>query len=122
MTKTELIDRVAAKTQKAKHEVEEAVESVLATISDALANGEKVDLRGFGSFRISDKAERQGRNPRTGESMTIAARRVAAFKPGKELADHVAAARAGTERNATGDAPSAVPGDGPEKLHGDKNS
>ena len=62
-----------------------AFDAVLASITEALVKGEKVDLRGFGSFQVSGKKERQGRNPRTGEAMTIAARNVAVFKPSKEL-------------------------------------
>ena len=54
-------------------------------IAEALRSNERVDLRGFGSFAVKDKKERQGRNPRTGEMITIAAKRNASFKPGKEL-------------------------------------
>src|SRR5215204_577707 len=86
MTKANLIDHVAEATKGTKKETEQVIDAVLASITEALVKGEKVDLRGFGSFQVSGKKERQGRNPRTGETMTIAARNVAVFKPSKELA------------------------------------
>jgi nucleoid DNA-binding protein len=89
MNRTDFIDQIAARTQRSRTEVEDVINAALAVIADALANGDKVDLRGFGSFQVSGKNERQGRNPRTGESLTIAAKRVAVFKPSKELAERV---------------------------------
>lgn len=89
VTKNELVDHIANQTQGTKKEAEQAVESVLGAISEALERGEKVDLRGFGSFQVNAKSERPGRNPRTGETMTIAARNVAVFKPSKELTARV---------------------------------
>ena len=89
MTKTNLIDQIAESAGRSKPEAEQIVEAVLSRIAAALANGEKVDLRGFGSFQVSAKKERQGRNPKTGEALTIAAKKVAVFKPGKELAERV---------------------------------
>lgn len=89
MTKSNLIDQVVETTQTSRKDTEQIVEAVLDRISEALARGEKVDLRGFGSFQASHKKERQGRNPQTGETMTIAAKTVAVFKPGKELAERV---------------------------------
>jgi DNA-binding protein HU-beta len=90
MTKQQLIEQVAAKTELKKSEAEVAVDSVLALITRALRANERVDLRGFGSFVVKDRKERQGRNPRTGETITIAAKRDASFKPGKELTDRLA--------------------------------
>jgi nucleoid DNA-binding protein len=90
MTKQQLIERVAAKTALKKSEAEVAVDSVLALIAEALRENERVDLRGFGSFVVEGRKERHGRNPRTGESITIAAKRDASFKPGKELTDKLA--------------------------------
>ena len=90
MTKQQLIEQVAAKTELKKSEAEVAVDSVLALIAEALRANERVDLRGFGSFVVKDRKERQGRNPRTGETITIAAKRDASFKPGKELTDKLA--------------------------------
>jgi nucleoid DNA-binding protein len=122
MTKTDLIQRIAENTQRTKKEAEEAIEGVLATIAETLSNGEKVDLRGFGSFQVSEKGERQGRNPRTGEAMTIAARKVAVFKPSKELAERVngKSAAAGESKAAQDDMPEAEPSSGSTKVHGDK--
>jgi nucleoid DNA-binding protein len=85
MTKPQLIEAVAAKTGREKPEVEAVLESVLGTIAEALQANQRVDLRGFGSFVVKQKKERQGRNPRTGETITIAAKRDAGFKAGKEL-------------------------------------
>jgi DNA-binding protein HU-beta len=90
MTKQQLIDKVAAKTELGKAEVAVAVDSILDLIADALRSNERVDLRGFGSFVVKERKERQGRNPRTGETITIAAKRDASFKPGKELTDKLA--------------------------------
>jgi|ERR1017187_5666567 DNA-binding protein HU-beta len=89
MTRNNLIDQLAESTQRSKKEAEQVLDAVLTHIAEALGNGEKVDLRGFGTFQVSEKKERQGRNPRTGEPLTIAAKRVAGFKPGKELAERV---------------------------------
>jgi nucleoid DNA-binding protein len=90
MTKQQLIEKVAAKTELKKSEVEVAVDSVLAMIAEALQANERVDLRGFGSFVVKERKERQGRNPRTGEAIIIAAKRGASFKPSKELTEKLA--------------------------------
>ena len=90
MTKQQLIEKVAAKTELKKTEVEVAVDAALALIAEALRANERVDLRGFGSFAVKERKERQGRNPRTGETITIAAKRDASFKPGKELTEKLA--------------------------------
>src|ERR1017187_6026488 len=90
MTKQQWIEKVAAKSELKKTEDEAAVESVLAMIAEALQATKRVDLRGFGSFVVKDRKERQGRNPRTGETITIAAKRDASFKPGKELTEKLA--------------------------------
>src|SRR5580692_11577690 len=87
MTKQQLIEKVAAKTELSKAHVEVALESLLDLITEALGSNERVDLRGFGSFVVKDKKERQGRNPRTGEAITIPAKRDAGFKAGKELSE-----------------------------------
>jgi len=89
MTKNNLIDQVAEATEFSKKDTERILEAVLGQIAAALGKGEKVDLRGFGSFQANQKKERQGRNPQTGETITIAAKTVAVFKPGKELAELV---------------------------------
>jgi nucleoid DNA-binding protein len=98
--------------------------ALIAAVGEALDRGEKVDLRGFGSFQVSRKKERQGRNPRTGETITILAKKVVAFKPSKELADRVNAIEGRTgeagQRPAGNTVPLAEPSPGPAKLHGDK--
>ncbi len=85
MTKQQLIEAVAAKTSHGKTEVESVLDAVLDTIAERRHGSERIDLRGFGSFVVKDKKARQGRNPRTGETITIAAKRDASFKPAKEL-------------------------------------
>jgi nucleoid DNA-binding protein len=90
MTKQQLIDKVAAKTELGKPQVEAAVDSVLEVVAEALRSNERVDLRGFGSFVVRDRKERQGRNPRTGETITIAAKREPGFRPSKELTEKLA--------------------------------
>jgi nucleoid DNA-binding protein len=90
MTKQQLIERVAAKTELGKADVEVAVDSVLELITEKLRSNERVDLRGFGSFVVKDRKKRQGRNPRTGETITIAAKRGASFRPSKELTETLA--------------------------------
>jgi DNA-binding protein HU-beta len=72
MTKQQSIERVAAKTELVKADVEVAVDSILEPITEKLRSNERVDLRGLGSLIVKDKKERQGRNPRTGETITIA--------------------------------------------------
>ena len=90
MTKTELISVVAEKTGFSKKDADKAVAAVLDSISEALAGGEKIQLGGFGTFEVRDRAAREGKNPATGEKITIAATKVPAFKAGKALKDAVA--------------------------------
>jgi integration host factor subunit beta len=85
MTKAELVDAVAKKSELSKKDAEVIVQAVLDSIIDSLQTGEKVELRGFGSFRLRERASRQGRNPKTGEKVHVPAKRVPYFKPGKEL-------------------------------------
>ncbi len=89
MTKPQLIDVVSVKTGREKAEVEMVLESLFEAIAEALQANQRVDLRGFGSFVVKQKKERQGRNPRTGEAITIAAKRDASFKAGKELSERL---------------------------------
>ena len=90
MNKTELIAAVAEKASISKKESEVVINAALDTIIDSLKNDEKVQLVGFGSFETKHRAERTGRNPKTKESITIAASKVPVFKPGKALKDIVA--------------------------------
>ncbi len=89
MNKTEFINAVAAKEGIEKKCAEKAVNAVFATIADQLAKGEKIQLVGFGTFEVRERAEKQGRNPRTGEVMTVAASKVPAFKAGAALKNAV---------------------------------
>ena len=85
MTKAELVDEVARNSDLSKKDAEVIVQTVLDSIVESLKSGEKVELRGFGSFRLRERASRQGRNPKTGEKVHVPAKRVPYFKPGKEL-------------------------------------
>lgn len=85
MTKAEIVEKAAAVVDMPKRKGEIIVNTVLQCIIEALADGERVDLRGFGSFRISERDDRQGRNPRTGEPIEIPAKRVPLFRAGKEF-------------------------------------
>lgn len=90
MKKTELVAAVAEKSNLSKKDAEAAVNAVVAAVAEALANGENVQLVGFGTFEVRERSEKVCRNPRTGESMTVAATKVPAFKAGKALKDAVA--------------------------------
>lgn len=90
MNKTELVNAVAEKADFSKKDAEKAVSAVIESITDALTQGEKIQLVGFGTFEVRERAEKQGRNPRTGEAMTVPASKLPAFKAGKALKDAVA--------------------------------
>lgn len=90
MNKTELIAAVAEKTDLSKKDADAAVSAVLGAITDALKAGDKIQLVGFGTFEVRNRAAKQGRNPRTGETMTVPASKVPTFKAGKALKDAVA--------------------------------
>jgi integration host factor subunit beta len=89
MTKAELVEKVADKIQLTKKQTETVVNLLLNSITEALSEGDKVELRGFGSFRIRNRNPREGRNPKTGDTVQIPAKRVPFFKAGKELRDMV---------------------------------
>lgn len=89
MNKTELINAVAEASELSKKDATKAVDSVFDTILDALKNGEKIQLIGFGNFEVRERSARKGRNPQTGEEIEIPASKVPAFKPGKALKDAV---------------------------------
>ncbi len=89
MKKSDLSALVAAEASLSKVDAESAVNAVLGSIGDALAKGETVSIAGFGTFSVKDRPARQARNPRTGESIAIAASIVPSFKPGKALRDAV---------------------------------
>jgi DNA-binding protein HU-beta len=85
MTKQQFIDSVSSSTGQTKAEVEKTFEAILDTAAQALAAGERIEFRGFGIFAVKETKARAGRNPRTGETVTIAASRKATFRPSKEL-------------------------------------
>ena len=87
MTKTDLIAQVAANTEMSKKSAEMAVNAAFEALGNALKEGDKVALVGFGTFEVRERAERQGINPRTREAITIAASKSIVFKPGKALKD-----------------------------------
>jgi integration host factor subunit beta len=90
MTKSELIELIAAKqSQLSLKDVELAVKTIIEQMSETLAAGERIEIRGFGSFSLHYRAPRIGRNPKTGESVGLAGKHVPHFKPGKELRDRV---------------------------------
>ena len=89
MNKTELINAVAAKAEISKKDAEKALAAVLGSIEDALKAGDKVQLIGFGTFEVKAAAEREGRNPKTGETIKIAASKKPAFSASKALKDEV---------------------------------
>lgn len=85
MTKAELIEEVASSVELTKKSAEVIVNTVFGSIVASLHDGEKIELRGFGSFRIRERAARIGRNPKTGAKVQVPAKRIPYFKPGKEL-------------------------------------
>ena len=90
MTKSELIERISAvQTQLSAKDVELAVKMILDHMGEALAGGERIEIRGFGSFSLHYREARLGRNPKTGEKVELAGKFVPHFKPGKELRDRV---------------------------------
>ncbi len=89
MNKTDLISEVAARTGMTKKDVEKVVNAFFSTIEGTLKTGDKVQLIGFGTFEVRNRQARKGRNPQTGEEISIPAARVPAFKAGKALKDAV---------------------------------
>ena len=85
MTKAELVEDVARAAELTKKDAERLVEIVFESIIETLNHGEKIELRGFGSFRVRERGARRGHNPKTGDPVSIPAKRVPYFKPGKEL-------------------------------------
>ena len=85
MTKAELVDEVARVVQLTKKQAETIVNIVFDSIVDSLRSGQKIELRGFGSFRLRNRKSRTGRNPKTGEKVEVPSKKIPYFKPGKEL-------------------------------------
>ncbi len=94
MTRTDLIELLASgQNQLSERDVELAVKTMLESMSEALASGERIEIRGFGSFTLHFRSPRIGRNPKTGESVALPGRNVPHFKPGKELRERVLSVR-----------------------------
>jgi integration host factor subunit beta len=87
MTKAELVEEVSRVSDLTKKHSETIVDTVFQSIIDALQRGEKIELRGFGSFRLRQREPRKGRNPKTGDRVDVPPKKVPYFKPGKELKD-----------------------------------
>ena len=91
MNKAELVSKMAEKSELelTKKQIEDALNAFMGSVEEALVNGEKVQLVGFGTFEVSERAAREGRNPQTGKTMKIAACKAPKFKAGKALKDAV---------------------------------
>ena len=90
MTRSDLVEELAARfDQLTQRDAEQAVKILLDAVSEALVRGHRIEVRGFGSFSVSHRAPRMGRNPRSGEAVAIPAKRVPHFKPGKALREAV---------------------------------
>ena len=89
MTKADLVERVSDRIRLTKKQTEVIVNTLFTNITDALTRGDKVELRGFGSFRVRRRNSREGRNPKTGQAVHIPSKKVPFFKAGKELREMV---------------------------------
>lgn len=89
MNKSELVAELAKRNDLSKASAEQAIDSIVDIITAELVKGEEVAIHGLGTFRVAERAERQGHNPKTGEKLTIPAAKVAKFKPAKALRDAV---------------------------------
>lgn len=89
MNKAELVDEVVNRTRLTKKESREAVDGIISVITDSLTRQEKVTLVGFGTFQVVGRKARTGRNPQTGETLQIPAKKAPKFNPGKELRERV---------------------------------
>src|SRR3954470_4248613 len=110
MTKAELVEDVARAAELTKKDAERLVEIVFESIIETLNQGEKIELRGFGSFRVRERGARRGRNPKTGDPVDIPAKRVPYFKPGKELKELINEDESGEQSTSGGAGLPADPG------------
>ncbi len=109
MTKAELVEDVARAAELTKKDAERLVELVFESIIETLNHGEKIELRGFGSFRVRERGARRGRNPKTGAPVDIPAKRVPYFKPGKEMKELINLEDAAPASSSTPNAPDTSP-------------
>jgi DNA-binding protein HU-beta len=100
MNKEELVSAVANKTKQSKKQTEAGIQATIDAISDALSKGDKVTLVGFGTFQVKERAAREGRNPRTGAVLKIAAKKAPSFTAGKGLKETVAAGKGAKKASA----------------------
>ena len=107
MTKADLIEEVSRVVELTRKESEVIVEAIFDSVVRSLRSGDKIEIRGFGSFRTRERQARIGRNPKTGERVEVPAKRIPYFKPSKELKDLVNEVAA--EKTAAGDPPPATP-------------
>ena len=122
MTKAELVEEVARAAELNKRDAEVIVETVFDSIITALHKGEKVELRGFGSFRTRERGPRRGRNPKTGEPVDVPAKRVPYFKPGKELKEYFTDSPDGQEGSSAAAEASAADAGAGESVAGGESS
>lgn len=108
MTKAELVDEVARVVQVTKKQAETIVNIVFDSIVDSLRSGQKIELRGFGSFRLRSRKSRTGRNPKTGEKVEVPSKKIPYFKPGKELKELINRALADSGEDASDEAAAAA--------------
>ncbi len=112
MTKSDLIDRIAEKLKLPRGKAEEVVNMVFESMENSLKQGERIEIRGFGSFEIRNYKAYEGRNPRTGNPVEVQPKRLPFFKVGKELKERVNNGRTATD-GAPAAAPPTTPGSGP---------
>jgi integration host factor subunit beta len=105
ITKADLVEEVSRTTNMTRNDSEEAVETIFESIIRALQGGEKIEIRGFGSFRTRERRARVGRNPKTGARVEVPPKRVPFFKPSRELKDYVNSGAPGIEQPATPPSP-----------------
>jgi integration host factor subunit beta len=109
MTKADLVDEVIRVSSLSKKQAEIIVNTVFDSIVEALTHDDKIELRGFGSFRVRRRRSRQGRNPKTGDRVAVPAKRIPYFKPGKELKDLINGAPEAGPREVAAGEPSGEP-------------
>jgi integration host factor subunit beta len=109
MTKAELVEEVSRVSDLTKKHSELIVETVFRSIIEALQRGEKIELRGFGSFRLRQREPRKGRNPKTGDKVDVPPKKVPYFKPGKELKELINVEVPGTPAIAAAPVPAVAP-------------
>ena len=109
MTKADLIEDVSQAVEMSRKDSEVIVETIFESIIKSLKTGDKIEIRGFGSFRTRPRKARIGRNPKTGERVDVPAKKIPYFKPSKELKDLVNSAQPATEAPSSGTPPGETP-------------